>query len=226
MLHFFHFRSFLFTLTVICGGLFLFESCESTSDDSTEESIAEERDARFVLCYHDDDLAKNKADSIIHSFFGEKASAFVKLNNELSFIGCDEGDDLEMLSFGDENCCFPRTYDLIYDIILNSDTISQITIIGGSEMNFDFISEDDKTQLKGYKYLLDGELKIDYNGLLKFMKTENMNPDDYSFELTCDTLFPKDELNAYFWEIYTHDGLLATSLHAMSGEFKHIRPAQ
>lgn len=220
-------KSFALPLFIFLGGLFLITSCGDLYEDFDKDiEIPEKRDPRFLQCYYEEDLAKHKCDSVLRTFFGNNAFSFITLNPEKSFIGCDETEDLKMLSFGDENCCAPRTYDLIYDVTIDNKLIHEIPMMAGSEMNFDFISPQYKTQLEGYKFLLEDKLKIDYKDLCELLKEEDMQPENYSIELVRDTLFPNDALSAFFWEIYSEsddDELLMTTVHAMSGEFIHIR---
>lgn len=201
-------------------------SCEGVLDDFEEQNInPEKRDPRFFQCYYEEDLAKYMCDSVLISFFGTDGSAYLKLNDELSFIGCDEGDDLEMLAFGDATCCIPRTYDLIYDMILDEDTIYQVAMFAGSEMNFDFISEDEKRQLAGYALLLHGKIKFDYSDLKTLMESQKMNLSSYEVELIRDTLLPYTDLNAYYWEIFDPigtDEYRITHVNAATGEYTGI----
>lgn len=210
------------------GGVLLIQGCESALDDFDEgHDIPEKRDPRFVQCHYDEDLAKNKCDSVLLSFFGLRAASNLKLNEELSFIGCDENGDLEMLSFGDENCCAPRTFDLVYDLILKEDTLCQIPMMAGSEMKFDFISEDEKTQLAGYVLLFDGQLKFGYPQLKSLLKSKNMDTKIYEIELLRDTLVPNASLNAFYWDVSYlsgNDEMTVTQVNAMTGEYSSIRP--
>ncbi|MDG1330917.1 MAG: hypothetical protein P8P74_01195 [Crocinitomicaceae bacterium] len=221
-------KSFIFTLIVILGGILLISSCDNLYEDIDKDIvIPEKRDSRFLLCYFEEDLAKNTCDSVLISFFGANAYMNLKLNDDISFVGCDEGDDLEMLSFGDENCCVPRTYDLVYDMILNGDTIYQIPMVAGSEMKFDFVSEDEKKQLAGYALLLDGKIEFDYADLKALLKSEKLNPEIYDIELTRDTLVPHNDVNAFFWDVSffsNDDEMRVTEVNAMTGEFSSIRP--
>lgn len=221
-------KSFILTLVVFFGGIFLIGSCEGVLDDFEEKNInPEKRDSRFLLCYFEEDLAKNTCDSVLISFFGANAYMNLKLNEELSFVGCDEGDDLEMLSFGDENCCSPRTYDLMYDMILNGDTIYQVPMFAGSEMKFDFISEDEKKQLAGYALLLDGKIAFDYADLKALLKSQKLNPEFLDIELIRDTLLPHTDMNAYFWDVSFISGddiMGVTRVNANTGEYSSIRP--
>ena len=214
------------TSIFLCGGLFLFNGCEESNDNLTEELVLEEVDPRFARCYFDEDLAKNKADSVICSFFGSKASSFAILNREVSFIGCDEGNDLAILPFGDENCCAPRTYDLIYDLILNRDTVYQISLFAGSDMQFDFSSESEKRNLFPYKLLVDGDIEFDYADLRSEMKRLKMNIEQYEIELIRDTL-QANLPNSMYWELsfLNDDGdMMFMRVNARNGAFSQIRP--
>jgi hypothetical protein len=224
MLHSSFLRSFLLTLLVLCGGLLLVEGCESSNDDLTDEPIVEERDPRFAQCYYEEDLAKNTCDSVLMSFFGVQAATNLNLNNDLSFIGCDENDDMEMLSFGDEHCCLPRTYDLVYDMIYKGDTVCQVPMVAGSEMGFEFISEEEKTKLLPYKALLQGDIEFDYADLISEMKRRNMDPEQYEIELIDD--LGKSLENSIFWElsfINEDDVLIAVRVGARDGVFVPTR---
>lgn len=209
------------TLTLLIFSISLLTSCEANKIVDNEETPTKSLiDQRFQTCYYENDLAKNKCDSVLRSFFGKKNFLSLKLNRELSFIGCDENEDLEMLIFGNENCCVPRTYDLVYDIKINNELIYQISMVAGSEMKFDFISPDAKEQLEGYKLLLEDKLMFDYNDICLWMRAEGLNLLGFTAELYRDTLQSKSNLSSYFWEVDNlkeENNWNSTRLNAMTG---------
>lgn len=220
-------KSFVLLLSLVCGGFLFLNSCESSVGTSDDTEIVEERDPRFLQCYYEDNLAKNRCDSVLRDFFGNDGFSFVELNAKKSFLGCDEGGDLQMIPFGDENCCAPRTYDLVYDLKIKGKLIHEIPMFAGANMTFDFISPQYKIQLEGYKLLLEDKFKVDYQGLYDLLETEGMNPEHYSIELVRDTLFPDNEPAAFFWEVYSEEEeALMTTVHAMTGKFRHLRPSK
>jgi len=219
-------KSFFLALTIFTGSTFLLGSCQNSTVDSTESEIHEERDPRFAPCYTENELAQRNCDSVLTAFFGTKATTHLKLNKELSFIGCDESDNLEMLAFGDKSCCNPRTYDLVYDMIIKGDTVYRIPMLAGSEMQFNFASEGEKSNLFAYKRLLNGEIEFDYAALKAEMIRKNLNPDMFEIELFNDTQ-EKSLENSLYWEIYyvtEDDAMLVTRVNARNGVFSPIRP--
>lgn len=207
--------------------IFGFSSCESNTTSETESTDQSLIDERFEKCYYQDNLAQNKCDSVLRDFLGKKYFSFLTLNKKQSFIGCDENEKLNKLAFGNENCCVPRTYDLVYDMKISGKVMYQVHMVAGSEMEFSFISPDIKEELKGYKLLLEGKLKFDVQKLSKWMQSEGMTSNNYEVQLVQAESTSDSNLNSYFWEIYFYDGveeMLVTEINAMTGDYSTIRP--
>lgn len=164
--------------------------------------IGDDLDPRFQQCYYQKDLAKNLSDSVVEAFFGKQEFAqFIRLNAQESFISCQDTSTLTRLPFGNENCCLPNTYDLVYDIRIEGKVTFQFTLISGQDMKFDFISPMIKNQLEGYKRLLAGEFNVAYSELLQLLKMRGIQPDECMIELVRDPRLPADQLESFYWEI-------------------------
>lgn len=187
--------------TVILLFLFFgFSACTSSGADDVQDK--DEIDPRFQPCYHQDNLAKNQCDSVVKAYFGKGLfSSAVKFNKKESYIGCQGKDSLSRLQFGNESCCHPNTYDLVYEVRLEGEMIFQFTMIAGSDMKFEFVSPLIKNQLEGYKRLLAKELKYDFDQVKLLMRMRGMKREECMIELVRDTLLPVSNPNGYYWEI-------------------------
>lgn len=195
-------KSFILTLIVFIGGAFLIGSCESLLEDFKEDEIAiEERDPRFVQCYYEEDLAKNKCDSVLTSIFGEKLfSQNVKFDLSESSLNCEVDGSIQLVTFGDSNYCVPNSYDLRYSVKSRGNIIFPFRMVAGNDMEFEPVSTIIKDQLVGYRRLLEGDFKIGYPQAKSIAASKGVDFNESALELVKNEGDSLASQNSYHWE--------------------------
>ncbi|MFK7786148.1 MAG: hypothetical protein AB8B56_13585 [Crocinitomicaceae bacterium] len=215
-------KSFTLTFVVFCGGLLLLNSCEDSSEDSNEEVITEERDPRFLQCYFEDDLAKNRCDSVLISIFGKELfSRNIQFDKGESTLNCEVDGDIQLIAFGDSNYCIPNSYDLRYVLNSNGNSIFPFRMVAGNDMVFEPVSTIIQDQLMGYRKLLEGNFNISYTKAKSIAVMEGVDFNESYLELVMNEEDSLSTSPSYLWEAeleYDHNSVLLLLIDAMSGE--------
>lgn len=209
---------FLFLLVI---GI-TFSACDNQREDIDDGVVLDEdSDERFQSCYHTDDLALKTCNAVVRDFFGDAIfKKHIQFDSSESFINCQQSDGIEMKDFGDSTCCLPNTYDMVYTLRENGETIFEFRMVSGSDMEFEHISTQSEAQLLGYKKLLAGNFPITYAKARAIAK-KNGCTDDMILELVYDEKGKADNLKSYYWEIensFPQDRTVLVQIDPFSGK--------
>lgn len=216
-------KSFVLTLVVVLGGIFLIASCDNLFDDFDEgHTFPEERDTRFVQCYYEEDLAKNNCDSVLTSIFDK--SLFKKnIHFDLaeSTMNCEVDGDLKLVAFGDSNQCVPNSYDLRFMIKENGKDIFPFRMVAGNDMEFEPVSTIIADQLLGYRQLLEGKFRIDYSEAKSIALENGVDFNESNLELVKNEGDSSAVKSTYHWEAeleYDHNSVVLLLIDVQSGK--------
>ena len=169
------------------------------------QSISSNKNIKSQPCYYIKDTAKRKCDSTLIEIFGEYYfRKNIKWNGENSFINCDSGNEVVLMSFGDTNCCNPRIYDIQYDIKIGNQNIFQFRMSASSDQNFVPISKIIDGQLAAYKKLIKGEFNIDYNEAKNLAIRNGFAGKKMTIELFYNDDGNINSTSSFFWEVDEH----------------------
>lgn len=200
--------------------IFMSTSCES---ENKAETILESLiDSRFEVCYYENDLAQGKCDSVLVSIFGNSVfKRNIDLNLFESSMNCEVDGELELIPFGNLEHCVPNSYDLLYSIQEESETIYSFRMTAGKDMLFQPISTIIEDQLKGYRHLLDGKFKINYSEAKEIAIANGVDMDESLLELIKDENTETTGKSSYHWEAeleYDHNSVMLLLIDAMTGK--------
>ena len=152
-------------------------------------------DQRFETCYYEDDLAKNKCDSVLISIFGKSLfEENIEFNLLESTMNCQVDSSIQQVAFGNTEHCVPNSFDLCYSLTEGDETIYSFRMVAGLDMQFEPVSTIVADQLGGYQKLLDSQFKINYSKAKKIAKTNGVDFEESSLELV------KNDKGSYHWE--------------------------
>lgn len=210
----------LFGLIVVlasCGNEDVNDPSEEVMEESEIEVLPETESESKANCYYNGNLAENLSKGVIVDLLGEgNYSKSVRLDRTESSINCMRGNDIELLNFGDETCCSPSSYDLQYQILMDSEVIFSFRMTAGEDMKFEPVSTIVEEQLKGYKQLLDGKINISYGEAKTIAEENRANLSEVSLELVSNG-------NSYHWEAeleYDHNSIVLLIIDSKTGRTK------
>lgn len=210
----------LFGLIVVlasCGNEDVNDPSEEVMEESEIEVLPETEPEPKMNCYYNGNLAENLSKEVIVDLLGEgNYSKSVRLDRTESSINCMRGNDIELLNFGDETCCSPSSYDLQYQILMDSEVIFSFRMTAGEDMKFEPVSTIVEEQLKGYKQLLDGKINISYGEARTIAEENGANLSEVSLELVSNG-------NSYHWEVelaYDHNSIVLLIIDSKTGRTK------
>ncbi len=219
-------------ITLLFGLMLMLASCGNEDVNNPSEEVMEENEIEVfpetepepkANCYYNGNLAENLSKEVIVDLLGEtNYSEFIRLDRAESFINCKSGNDIELLSFGDERCCTPNSYDLRYQIVIDGEAVFSFRMTSGADMKFEPVSTIVEEQLEGYQKLLSGDFATSYADARKIAVENGVNLSESDIELV------PDEQNTthnkrYYWEAeleYDHNSIALLQIDVMTGNVK------
>lgn len=218
-------------ITLLFGLIVMLASCGNEDVNNPSEEVMEETEIEVLPetepepkanCYYNGNLAENLSKEVIVGLLGEgNYSKSVRLDRAESFINCMRGNDIELLSFGDESCCAPNSYDLQYQVLMDGEAIFSFRMTAGADMKFEPVSTIIEEQLKGYKQLLDGKFDVSYREAKKIAEQNGANLSEVSLELVLNEKKNHPNTTSYHWEVeleYDHNSVVLLQIDATTGK--------